>query len=124
LDTNILSEKKQKNNKAAISFVGWGSSKSIMHDVIKVAAAEGISVNYLHYEYLWPLKTDAFETFIKTNQNLHLIEGNYTGQLGQLLQAHAEYESKKLFVGRLLKWDGRPFFVEEVMEYIQKNVSK
>ena len=121
LDNNLLSENKQKNNKAAISFVGWGSSKSIMHDVIKVAAAEGITVNYLHYEYLWPLKTDAFEAFIKTNQNLHLIEGNYTGQLGQLLQAHAEYEGKKLFEGQLLKWDGRPFFVEEVIQYINQH---
>jgi 2-oxoglutarate ferredoxin oxidoreductase subunit alpha len=113
----------QKGVKSQISFVGWGSSKSIMHDVIKVAAAEGITVNYLHYEYLWPLKTNYFEGFITKNKNLHLIEGNYTGQLGQLLQAHAKYEGKELFAGRLLKWNGRPFFVEEVMEYIRENIN-
>lgn len=121
LDKNTINGKDSNRTKAEISFVGWGSSKSIMHDVIKVAAAEGITVNYLHFEYLWPLKTDYFEKFITKNKNLHLIEGNYTGQFGQLLQAHAKYDGKELFKTKLLKWNGRPFFVEEVMEYIRTN---
>lgn len=107
--------------KADISFVGWGSAKNVMLDVIEMMKEKGISVNYFHYEYLWPLKTDSFEKFLGKNSNVHLIEGNNTGQLGALLESHTKYEGKELFSGKYLKWDGRPFWVEEVREYIEKN---
>jgi len=37
---------------ADISFIGWGSSKSVMLDIIDELKEEGIKVNYLHYEFL------------------------------------------------------------------------
>ena len=110
--------------KADISFVGWGSTKNIMLDMIAVMKERGISVNYFHYEYLWPLKTDAFEKFLGKNSNVHLLEGNNTGQLGDLLESHAKYEGKEIFSGKYLKWDGRPFFVEEMIEYIGRNTGE
>ena len=101
---------------AEISFIGWGSSRNIMRDVIAEAEKQGISVNYLHYEYLWPLKTDVFLEFAKANPNLNLIEGNATGQLGNTIKAETGFQK---FSGKFLKWNGRPFFVEEVLEYIK-----
>jgi 2-oxoglutarate ferredoxin oxidoreductase subunit alpha len=101
---------------ADISFIGWGSSRNVMMDAIAAAEAEGKTVNYLHYSYLFPLKTDVLEDFVSKNKNLHLIEGNVTAQFGQDIEARGHQ-----FAGKLLKWNGRPFYVEEVMEYINQN---
>ena len=99
---------------AAVSFVGWGSSKNAMLDCI----AQNPRVNYLHFDYLYPLKTETLLQFFKDNKNVHLIEGNYQGQLGQLIAC----ETGAKFKGRLLKYNGRPFFMEDVMEYINSNL--
>lgn len=101
---------------ADISFIGWGSSRNVIMDAIAAAEAEGKTVNYLHYSYLFPLKTDVLDTFVSKNKNIHLIEGNITGQFGQDIEARGHQ-----FSGKLLKWNGRPFYLEEVMEYIKQN---
>ncbi|MFH0820972.1 MAG: 2-oxoacid:acceptor oxidoreductase subunit alpha [Candidatus Peregrinibacteria bacterium] len=97
---------------AAISFVGWGSSKNAMRDVI--SQNKGGKINYLHFDYLYPLKTKTLRQFWSENKNVHLIEGNFEGQFGRLIEG----ETGLKFKGKLLKYNGRPFFVEDVMEYI------
>lgn len=113
---------------ADISFIGWGSSKGVMFDVIQNlrephehnephAPPRPLSINYLHFDYLWPLKTSVLNTFFEQNKNVHLIEGNYQGQLGNLIEGKTGLK----FKGHLLKWDGRPFFLEDVIKYVHKN---
>jgi len=101
---------------ADISFVGWGSSRNVMRDTIEHFQAQGVKVNYLHYQYVWPLRTDLLNTFFVHNKNVHLIEGNYEGQLGTKLEGL----TGKKFKGKLLKWNGRPFFIEDVIDYVDK----
>ncbi|MCF7918241.1 2-oxoacid:acceptor oxidoreductase subunit alpha [Candidatus Gracilibacteria bacterium] len=105
---------------ADISFVGWGSMRTVMMDVIRIAASKGIKVNYLHYRYVFPLNKKFVQEFAASNKNLHLIEGNYTGQLGE----HLEPLMGREFSGKLLKWNGRPFFLEDVLSYIDKHFNK
>jgi len=105
-------------NKADISFVGWGSSKTVMLDVIEELKNEGININYLHYDYVWPIKEKAAIKFFKENKNVQLIENNFKGQLGE----HMESLTGEKFKGKLLKYDGRPFYFDEVVSYIRKRV--
>ncbi len=105
---------------AEISFIGWGSSKNVMRDVVEIYKARGVKVNYLHLSYLFPLKTAPVEKFFSENKNVNLIEGNYTGQLGNLI----EEKLQKRFADRLLKFDGRAFFVEDVMKFVDKKLKK
>lgn len=112
-DAEILGLEK----KADISFIGWGSSKNAILDTINNLEDKGIKVNYLHYSYVWPLKVDKVKAFFKNNKNVHLIEGNYQGQLGDMIEAKTGLK----FKGRLLKYNGRPFYVEDVMQYIKNN---
>lgn len=98
-----------------ISFVGWGSVKNTMLDVIDcIAEFSDIKIAYLHYEYVYPVKTQKLKEFSDLAKRLVLIENNATGQLGQILTAKAEVP----FWEKLLKCDGRPFFVEDVLNYI------
>jgi len=99
---------------ADVTLVGWGSTKSAVLDAMDELKSKNLSVNYLHYTYLYPLKTDLLSKLAKSTKKLCLIEQNATGQLGQLI---AE-ETNILFANKLLKWNGRPLYVEEVAEWI------
>jgi len=108
-----------KKEGADISFVGFGSSRMVVEDIINEMKKDSVNVNYLHYEYLWPLKTEKLKEFFKNNKNVHLIEGNYTAQFGKML----ENESGLKFKDKLLKYNGRPFYIEELKTYISSKLS-
>ncbi len=105
---------------AEISFVGWGSSLGAVRDIVNWGERNGVKINYLHYRFVWPLKTEKLEKFFNENKNVHLIEGNNTGQFGRLVRQ----ETGLTFAGELLKWNGRPFFLEDMIEYVNKNRKK
>jgi len=98
-----------------ISFVGWGSVKNTILDVIDcLSEFTDKKIAYIHYEYVYPIKTKAFKDFAKNSKRLVLIENNATGQLGQIITAKTEIP----FWEKLLKCDGRPFFIEDIIEFI------
>jgi 2-oxoglutarate ferredoxin oxidoreductase subunit alpha len=98
---------------AEISFIGWGSTKNLMRDTIAEAERQGRKINYLHFTYIYPLKTERLEQFFKDNPNVCLIEGNYQGQLGQLIEQNTDLKFKQKF----LRYNGRPFHMEEVLDF-------
>ncbi len=107
-------------SKADISFIGWGSTKNSMLDIMGNYKKKGIKINYLHFSYLYPLKTKKLAKFFKENSNVNLIEGNYQGQLGNLIKQNLNIE----FKNKLLKYNGRPFFIEDIENFINKKLKK
>ncbi len=76
-----------------------------------------ITVNYLHFSYLWPLRTEVFRQFVVQNHNVCLIEGNAVGQFGKLITSETGY----IFERQFLKYDGRQFFIEDLLEFINNS---
>lgn len=101
---------------ADVSFIGWGSTKNVMLDVIAAAKEKGIAVNYLHYDFVWPLKQEAAKHFFAENKHVCLLEGNYLGQFGTIV----ENATGKKFHKKFLKYDGRQFFFEEVLRFVEE----
>ncbi len=97
-----------------ISFVGWGSVKNTVLDLINSEMTDK-KIAYLHYEYVYPIKTKMFKEFAKKAKKLVLIENNATGQLGNLITINTGV----MFEHKLLKMDGRPFFIEDIIDYIE-----
>lgn len=98
-----------------ISFVGWGSVKNTMLDVLAcLPEYSDKKIAYLHYEYVYPIKTQVLQEFAQSAKRLVLVENNATGQLGQILTAKTEIP----FWQKLLKCDGRPFFIEDIVQFI------
>jgi len=97
--------------KSETILVGWGSVKNTVRDLI----SQGENIGYLHYEYLFPLKTELLNTLIKRGKKIITIENNQTGQLTEMLKEKTGYPFKK----RIFKYDGRPFFVEDILEYLK-----
>jgi 2-oxoglutarate/2-oxoacid ferredoxin oxidoreductase subunit alpha len=105
---------------ADVSFVGWGSTKNAMLDALdqlKLTNPE-LKVNYLHFNYVYPLKTGKLKQFLANNSNVILIEGNGTGQLGELITIKTGYQ----FQNKFLKWNGRPFYIEEIMDKVKESL--
>jgi 2-oxoglutarate/2-oxoacid ferredoxin oxidoreductase subunit alpha len=105
---------------ADISFVGFGSTKNCIEDIIQIYAARGITVNYLHYTYLWPLNTDAYRDFCASNSHVYGVEGNATGQFTQMLVQNTGLQ----LVDTLPKWNGRPFYIEDISAFIDTIITK
>jgi 2-oxoglutarate ferredoxin oxidoreductase subunit alpha len=81
-----------------VLIVSWGSNKNAILDLI-----EDESVAYLHYTYLWPLKTERLVELAAKAKKTVLVEGNVQGQLGMLIKQECGLE----FNERVLKFDGR-----------------
>ena len=100
---------------AAISVVAWGSTKAPVLEAMRRLAQQGIAVNLLHPTYLHPFPADEVRKFLKRANKTLLIEGNHNGQLGQLIRQESLVDIPDTF----LKWDGRPFFPDEIVEKIK-----
>ena len=110
----------RNDEKVDMLLIGWGSTKSVVLDALKNLELKDqkskLSIGYLHYTYLWPLKTAKFMNLAEAAKKIVLIEGNYQGQLGVLLRQ----ETGIKIHDRILKYDGRPFFVDELLKEIQE----
>ncbi|MBT3293254.1 2-oxoacid:acceptor oxidoreductase subunit alpha [Candidatus Peregrinibacteria bacterium] len=103
-----------KDEKFDLLIVGWGSTKSAVLDVLKSDDLKDKSIGYLHWQYLWPIKTDRFEKLSSSAKKVVLVEQNYQGQLGMLIKM----ECGKDIDHKILKYDGRPFFSDELYSRI------
>lgn len=95
------------NPDASTVLVGCGSTKNPIMDAIN----QGLNIAYLHYEYLYPTKTQTLTNLVSSGKRIILIENNQTGELGKLLTEASGYQFKE----KVLKYDGRPFFLEDIL---------
>ena len=98
------------NRNASTIFVGWGTVKNTVLDIIE----NNQDIGYLHYEYIYPLKTAKLEELISTEKRIILIENNQTAQLGNLIKEQIGFDFRE----KLLKYDGRPFFIEDILNFL------
>lgn len=94
--------------------VSWGSNRGAIVDVLESDSLKNKTIGYLHYQYLWPLKTESFEMLSRTAKRTIFIECNHGAQLAALLKL----ASGRDVTQHILKYDGRPFFYEELRDRI------
>jgi 2-oxoglutarate ferredoxin oxidoreductase subunit alpha len=99
------------NPQAKIGLISWGSNKG----PILQALEAGIEASFLHLNVLWPFPKKQVQQFLKGKTKVIDIECNSTAQLASLVKEHTGYEIKN----KLLKYDGRPFYPEEIVEKIK-----
>lgn len=97
-------------NDAKISLIGWGSTLGPVFEAIK----QNDNINYLHLDYVWPFPKETVLEFLKKAKKAVHIEGNSSGQLAKLIAQ----ETGIIIKDKLLKYDGRPFWPEEILQNI------
>ncbi len=98
-------------------FVSWGSMKGPILDAMQLLTHETKKgYGFVHFTYLYPLDEQKIREFFagKKNQRHILVENNSHAQFGQLLRM----QTGITFDETLLKYDGRPFWPEEIRDYV------
>jgi len=90
--------------------VSWGSTKGAILEAVR----DNNDFAYLQIKMLWPLNKE-IEKIINSFKTKILIENNATAQLGRLLKSEMKVEFNKT----ILKYDGRPFFPNELKEELK-----
>ncbi|HLW80398.1 MAG TPA: 2-oxoacid:acceptor oxidoreductase subunit alpha, partial [Terriglobia bacterium] len=90
---------------AAVTLIGWGSSKGVIREARALLAAAGITANQLHIKYLHPFHTKEVKAALAKSKMLIGVEGNYSGQFARFLRA----ETGISVHDNILKYDGEPF---------------
>ena len=96
-------------------FVCWGSVKGPVLAACEELEEIGKKVTCIHFTHVFPLDGQKITPFFAHKGRYILVENNSQGQFGRLLQQ----ETGINFKDKLLKYDGRPFFSEEIVTYIK-----
>lgn len=108
------------DEKSDIVFVSWGGNKGAILEAQKILEEYNRKTGFIHFTHLFPLNSDVIAQYFQKNKRYILIENNSHAQFGQLLRMQTGIEIKE----KLLKYDGRPFWPEEIAQYIMPGLGK
>lgn len=97
---------------AEIVFVSWGSNKTSIFEAQNLLKNQGKKSAFIHFKFLYPLDKEKIKKIFKEKKRYILVENNSQGQFGKLLQQETGIEIEE----KILKYDGRPFWPEEIVK--------
>jgi 2-oxoglutarate ferredoxin oxidoreductase subunit alpha len=102
--------------RADITLMSWGSNKGVMLETVERLERENIPVRVILVKLLWPFPVNEINELIAGHGPLIVMECNQTGQFNQLLQQQTGCDVDHL----ILKYTGRPFVVEELLQSVKQ----
>ncbi len=109
----IIPPKLSGSNNYKTLVICWGSTLNIVAEAVETSGINDIAV--LHFSWLFPFPENIDEYFKKAS-NVIIIENNSSAQLAQLIKLSTGFS----IVNKILKYNGLPFSVEEVIKEIKK----
>lgn len=97
--------------KAKITLVGWGSAKGPVLESLPHLT----NVNYVHFPAPFPMIKSEAEKALRGVKKIVCVESNATGQFAEILEQRGIKVSSKIN-----KYDGSPFFPEEIVNLVKK----
>lgn len=96
-----------------IAILAWGSTKGVLMDLLSLTDKR---ICVIHYNYIWPLKTQRALEMINKAKYAFSVEGNLDSQFTKIFEA----ESGIKILDKMIKYDGRPIYIEELLEKISQ----
>ena len=108
------------HKKADITLICWGSTKGTCVEVslkLKAQSSKVLfktkpSINVLHFTHIYPLDIKRVKKELAKIKKSVCVECNYSGQFADYLYEKTGYKVDR----KLVKYDGRPWFTEELKE--------
>jgi 2-oxoglutarate ferredoxin oxidoreductase subunit alpha len=103
-----------------VVIAGWGSNYGVMREAVDSLSGD-VRISMLHFSELYPFPDNRdfdYLGFLENARSTICIENNAGGQFSRLMRAETGYE----FKGRINKYDGRPFLLEEIVGGIHDNL--
>ena len=97
------------NDNSSTAILCWGSNKGVC-----IEAAVSLGLKVIQPQVLWPFPVTQFKAALEGVKTLVCVENSATGQLPNLLSRFGFQVDR-----RILKYDGRPFELNELEEKIK-----
>lgn len=91
----------------------WGSNYNVVNEAIKKLERDDVS--FLHYKQVYPLHPDTLN-YLRSAKDIVIVENNATSQFGKLIKLYTGIDIEK----KILKYNGLPFSVEEIVKKLKK----
>jgi len=110
-----------EDNGGEMTLISFGSTKGAV-----VAARElleqqhNIKVNVLNLSWIWPFPEQQVTEVLNNGIPFAVVEGNSTGQLAKIIRMETGIKVEK----KLLKYDGRPFYPHEIVQFVRNTLKK
>ena len=96
----------------------WGSTTGPLLEASERLRRAGHKIAVAVFRYLFPMDAEKIRPALQGYRAVYTVEGNYTGQLGRLLRMETGFRTD----GHIGKYDGRPFFVEDIVEAVERKL--
>ncbi|MBU0530684.1 MAG: 2-oxoacid:acceptor oxidoreductase subunit alpha [Candidatus Aenigmatarchaeota archaeon] len=116
LKKEIPPPKLQGPEDADITIISWGSTKGCVTEAMKLLEKDGIKTNHLHVLYISPFHEKEIGEIIRKAKKTVIVENNKTSQLGSVIKENTGLDIDH----KVLKYDGRPFYPEEIYQGIKE----
>jgi 2-oxoglutarate ferredoxin oxidoreductase subunit alpha len=104
---------------AAVTLIGWGSTKGVIEEACEILTEQGISANQLQIRWLVPLHGDAILGILKGARHTIMVENNYSGQFARYLRSETSFVPD----GYIRKYDGEPFMPHHIVEAVKEQLA-
>lgn len=104
---------------AEVTIIAAGSTKGPIKEAMLLLEKEGIAANYLQVVYLNPFPSEKVAAVISSAKKTVVVENNFMGQLAGIIRENTGRRVDK----KILKYDGRPFYPEEIHDAIKEMVA-
>jgi len=105
---------------AAVTLIGWGSTKGVIGEAVEILNSQGIRTNQLQIRWLVPLHGQAIADILKTSgKRAIIVENNYSGQFARYLRSETGYVPD----GHIRKYDGEPFMPHHIVDSVKEQLA-
>lgn len=101
------------NKNAKKLIISWGSTKGPILEALKTIKNSS-DYAFLQIKTLWPINPD-IKKIIDGFKEVIVFENNGLAQMVTVLKSQFDFNPQKIY----LKYDGRPFFPEEIIKYLK-----
>jgi len=106
----IFGKKESKN-----VIISYGSTKGAILDAIK-----GLDCKFIQILYLNPFPSESIEKELKQAKRIMVVENNATSPFSDLIRQKTSIKIEDK--NKILRYDGRPFFSDELKQEIEKRI--
>lgn len=96
--------------------VNWGSTMGPVEEAVDVLAERGIKAASMHFSQVWPLNAEQFLAEFQTAGKVVCVESNALGQFAAVLRQETGFTVD----AKVLKYDGRPFTAQNVVDSLEQ----
>jgi len=99
----------------SVALICFGSTYGAVREAVDILRGQNVDANMVHLSEVAPLPGAKLTSAVESWRRLLTVENNATAQLARLIHA----ETKLNISDSILKYDGRPFTAQEIVERVK-----